>query len=199
MTAIVTGERGEGVLTRYGLEEYVADCVILLDHRVTEQLSTRRLRIVKYRGSLHGTDEYPFLMGESGISVLPVTSIGLTHTVSTERISSGVADLDAMVGGKGFFRGSSILVSGTAGTGKSSLAMTFLKAACERGERALYFWFEESTDQVIRNMSSIGLDLQPWIKKAYCTSTLSVQAASALKRTWRRCTGSSSGWIRRWW
>ena len=165
LTAIVTGERGEGALSRYGLEEYVADCVILLDHRVNEQLSTRRLRIVKYRGSLHGTDEYPFLMGESGISVLPVTSVGLNHTASSERISSGVADLDEMLGGKGFFRGSSILVSGTAGTGKSSLSMTFLKAACERGEQALYFGFEESTDQIIRNMSSIGLDLQPWIDK----------------------------------
>ena len=165
LTAIVTGERGEGMLTRYGLEEYVADCVILLDHRVTEQLSTRRLRIVKYRGSLHGTDEYPFLMGESGISVLPVTSVGLTHTASTERISSGVADLDEMLGVKGFFRGSSILVSGTAGTGKSSLSMTFLKTACERGEPALYFGFEESTDQIIRNMASIGLDLQPWVEK----------------------------------
>jgi circadian clock protein KaiC len=161
LTAIVTGERGEGMLTRYGLEEYVADCVILLDHRVSEQLSTRRLRIVKYRGSLHGTDEYPFLMGETGVSVLPVTSVGLTHGASTERISSGVADLDEMLGGKGFFRGSSILVSGTAGTGKSSLAMTFLKAASERGEQALYFGFEESSDQIIRNMSSIGLNLQP--------------------------------------
>ena len=165
LTAIVTGERGEGMLTRYGLEEYVADCVILLDHRVTEQISTRRLRIVKYRGSLHGTDEYPFLMGESGISVLPITSVGLTHGASSERISSGVADLDKMMGGKGFFRGSSILVSGTAGTGKSSLALTFLKAACERGERALYFGFEESPDQIIRNKTSIGLDLQPWVKK----------------------------------
>jgi circadian clock protein KaiC len=165
LTAIVTGERGDGQLTRYGLEEYVADCVILLDHRVTEQLSTRRLRIVKYRGSLHGTDEYPFLMGEDGISVLPITSVGLTHTASKERISTGVADLDGMVGGKGFYRGSSILVSGTAGTGKSSLSMTFLTAACERGERALYFSFEESKDQVIRNMASIGLDLKPWIDK----------------------------------
>ena len=165
LTAIVTGERGEGLLSRYGLEEYVADCVILLDHRVTEQLSTRRLRIVKYRGTLHGTDEYPFLMGEDGISVLPVTSVGLTHTAPTERISSGVADLDEMLGGKGFFRGSSILVSGTAGTGKSSLAMTYLKAACERGEQALYFGFEESTEQAIRNMTSIGLDLRPWIDK----------------------------------
>jgi circadian clock protein KaiC len=165
LTAILTGERGEGLLTRYGLEEYVADCVILLDHRVTEQLSTRRLRIVKYRGSLHGTDEYPFLMGESGISVLPVTSVGLNHTVSKERISSGVADLDEMLGGKGYFRGSSILVSGTAGTGKSSLSMTFLKAACDRGESALYFGFEESSDQAIRNMASIGLDLQPLVEK----------------------------------
>ena len=165
LTAIVTGERGEGTLTRYGLEEYVADCVILLDHRVTEQISTRRLRIVKYRGSLHGTDEYPFLMGENGISVLPITSVGLTHAASSERISSGVADLDKMMGGKGFFRGSSILVSGTAGTGKSSLALNFLKAACERGERALYFGFEESMDQIVRNKTSIGLDLRPWIKK----------------------------------
>jgi circadian clock protein KaiC len=165
LTAILTGERGEGQLTRYGLEEYVADCVILLDHRVTEQLSTRRLRIVKYRGSLHGTDEYPFLMGEDGISVLPITSVGLNHTAPSERISSGVADLDKMVGGKGFFRGSSILVSGTAGTGKTSLALYFLKAACERGERALYFGFEESRDQVVRNMSSIGLNLKPWLDK----------------------------------
>ncbi|MGA2219912.1 MAG: circadian clock protein KaiC [Terracidiphilus sp.] len=165
LTAIVTGERGEGMLTRYGLEEYVADCVILLDHRVNEQISTRRLRIVKYRGSLHGTDEYPFLMGESGLSVLPITSVGLTHGASSERMSSGVADLDKMMGGKGFFRGSSILVSGTAGTGKSSLALTFLKAACERGERALYFGFEESMAQIIRNKTSIGLDLQPWVKK----------------------------------
>ncbi len=165
LTAIVTGERGDGLLSRYGLEEYVADCVILLDHRVTEQLSTRRMRIVKYRGTLHGTDEYPFLMSENGISVLPVTSVGLNHTASNERISSGVADLDLMLGGKGFFRGSSILVSGTAGTGKSSLAMTFLKAACERGERALYCGFEESKDQLTRNMTSIGLDIRPWIEK----------------------------------
>jgi circadian clock protein KaiC len=165
LTAIVTGERGEGMLTRYGLEEYVADCVILLDHRVTEQISTRRIRIVKYRGSIHGMDEYPFLMGETGISVLPITSVGLTHAVSRERISSGISDLDGMLGGEGFFRGSSILISGTAGTGKTSLAMTFMKAACERGERALYFGFEESIDQAIRNMSSIGLDLRPWVEK----------------------------------
>jgi circadian clock protein KaiC len=163
LTAIVTGERGEGALTRYGLEEYVADCVILLDHRVTDQISTRRLRIVKYRGSLHGTDEYPFLMGETGVSILPVSSVGLDHAASTERISSGVADLDGMLGVHGFYRGSTILVSGTPGTGKTSLGMTFLKAACERGERSLYFGFEESRDQVLRNMRSIGLDLEKFV------------------------------------
>ena len=164
LTAIVTGERGDGSLTRYGLEEYVADCVILLDHRVTDQISTRRLRIVKYRGSLHGTDEYPFLMGDRGISVLPITSAALTHTAPTDRISSGVNELDAMLGG-GFYRASSILISGTAGTGKTSLAVSFLKAACERGETALYFGFEESVAQMTRNMRSIGIDLQPWIDK----------------------------------
>jgi circadian clock protein KaiC len=165
LTAIVTGERGDGMLTRYGLEEYVADCVILLDHRVTDQISTRRLRIVKYRGSLHGTDEYPFLMGDSGISVLPLTSAGLTHGASDQRVSSGVAGLDAMLGGKGFFAGSSILISGTPGTGKSSLALSFLKAACDRGETALYFGFEESKAQIIRNTASIGLDLRPAVAK----------------------------------
>lgn len=165
LTAIVTGERGEGALTRYGLEEYVADCVVLLDHRVSDQISTRRLRIVKYRGSAHGTDEYPFLMGDKGISVLPLTSVGLTHGASAERISSGVKDLDAMLGNQGFFVGSSILVSGTPGTGKSSLALSFLKAACERGEKALYFGFEESKAQIIRNTASIGLDLQSLVEK----------------------------------
>ena len=169
LTAIVTGERGAGTLTRYGLEEYVADCVILLDHRVSDQISTRRLRVVKYRGTLHGTDEYPFLMGEHGISVLPITSIGLTHPASSERVSTGIADLDGMLGGKGFFRGSSILVSGTPGTGKSTLAMTFLKAACDRGERALYFGFEESSEQAIRNMGSIGMDLRPSIAAGLLT------------------------------
>lgn len=165
VTSIVTGERGDGALTRYGLEEYVADCVILLDHRVTDQLSTRRLRIVKYRGTLHGTDEYPFLMTQDGIAVLPITSVGLTHEACDERISSGVVDLDRMLGGHGFFRGSSILVSGTAGTGKSSLAAHFLRATCERGETALYFGFEESSKQIIRNMRSIGVDLQSYVDK----------------------------------
>jgi circadian clock protein KaiC len=152
------------MLTRYGLEEYAADCVILLDHRIIQQISTRRVRIVKYRGSAHGPDEHPFLLTETGISVLPLTSVGLTHKAPRERISSGVPDLDRMLGGKGFFRGSSILVSGTAGVGKSSLSLTFLKAACERGEPALYFGFEESVDEMIRNMSSIGLDLRIWLE-----------------------------------
>lgn len=165
VTAIITGERGEGALTRQGLEEYVSDCVILLDHRVSEQTSSRRLRIVKYRGSTHGTNEYPFLIDEDGISVLPVTSLALRHTASTEHISTGIPRLDAMLGGKGYYRGSSVLVSGTSGTGKSSIAAHFSDAACRRGERALYFSFEESPDQIIRNMRSIGIDLQPWLRK----------------------------------
>ncbi len=165
VTAIITGERGDGTLTRQGLEEYVSDCVIVLDHRVTEQTSSRRLRVVKYRGSTHGSNEYPFLIDEDGISVLPITSLSLDHKASSERISSGVARLDAMLGGAGYYRGSSVLVSGTAGTGKSSLAAHFADAACRRGERVLYFAFEESPDQIMRNMRSIGIDLQQWIKK----------------------------------
>ncbi len=165
VTAIITGERGEKTLTRQGLEEYVSDCVIVLDHRVSEQTSSRRMRVVKYRGSTHGTNEYPFLIDEDGISVLPVTSLGLEHIASNERISSGVARLDAMLGGKGYYRGSSVLISGTAGTGKSSLAAHFADAACRRGDRVLYFSFEESPSQIMRNMSSIGIDLQQWIKK----------------------------------
>ena len=164
VTAVITGERGDKTLTRQGLEEYVSDCVIVLDHRVSEQTSSRRLRVVKYRGSTHGTNEYPFLINADGISVLPVTALGLKHTVSEERISSGVARLDAMLDGRGYYRGSSVLISGTAGTGKSSLAAHFADAACRRGERALYFSFEESPDQIIRNMRSIGIDLQPWVK-----------------------------------
>ena len=165
VTAVITGERGEGALTRHGLEEYVSDCVVLLDHRVTDQVSTRRLRIVKYRGTAHGTNEYPFLIDEDGFSVLPVTSLGLQHQVSNERISSGVPRLDTMLGGEGFFRGTTILVSGTAGTGKTSLAAHFVDAACRRGERCLYFSFEESQGQLIRNMRSIGLNLEQWTKK----------------------------------
>ena len=165
VTAIITGERGDGTLTRQGLEEYVSDCVILLDHRTREQISTRRLQIIKYRGSTHGTNEYPFLIDEHGISVLPITSIGLQHKASLERISSGVERLDTMLGGKGYYRGTSILVSGTAGTGKSSLAAHFVDAACRRGEHCAYFATEESPDLIVRNMRSIGIDLAPWIKK----------------------------------
>jgi len=165
VTAVITGERGERTFTRQGLEEYVSDCVILLDHRVTEQVSTRRLRIVKYRGSTHGTNEYPFLIDENGIHVLPLTSLKLNHAASTERISSGVSRLDSMLGGEGYYRGSSVLISGTAGTGKTSLSAHFANATCARGERCLYLAFEESPAQLVRNMKSIGLDLNPWIKK----------------------------------
>ena len=165
VTAIITGERGDGTLTRHGLEEYVADCVIMLDHRVAEQVSTRRLRIIKYRGTSHGTNEYPFLIDDRGISVMPITSVKLEHKVSNERISTGIPRLDTMLGGKGYFRGSSVLVSGTAGTGKSSIAALFAQAASKRGERCLYFAFEESQNQILRNMRSIGLNLEPWTKK----------------------------------
>jgi circadian clock protein KaiC len=165
VTAVITGERGEGQLTRHGLEEYVSDCVILLDHRVIDQISTRRLRIVKYRGTTHGTNEYPFLIDEDGISVLPITSMGFLHEASDERISSGIPQLDAMLVGGGYFQGSSVLVSGTAGSGKTSVAAHFVHAACRRGERCLYFAFEESQGQLVRNMRSIGVDLQPWVKK----------------------------------
>lgn len=165
VTTIVTGEKGNGTLTRQGLEEYVSDCVILLDHRVTDQSSIRRLRIVKYRGSTHGTNEYPFLIDEDGFSVLPVTSLGLEHISSKERISTGIPRLDTMLSGKGYFRGSTVLVSGTAGTGKTSLAARFVEAACQRGERVLYFAFEESPSQFMRNMSSIGIYLESWVKK----------------------------------
>lgn len=165
VTAIITGEQGEQTLTRFGLEEYVADCVIFLNHTVTEQVATRRLRIVKYRGSAHGTNEYPFLIDEQGFSVMPISSIGLDHPASSERISSGIQRLDTMLGEKGYFRGSSVLVTGTAGTGKSSAAAHFVDAACRRGERCLYFSFEESRNQIIRNMRSIGIDLEQWVNK----------------------------------
>jgi circadian clock protein KaiC len=165
VTAVITGERGDGTLTRQGLEEYVSDCVIALDHRVTEERSTRRLRIVKYRGTTHGTNEYPFLIEETGISVVPITSLGLQYEASEERISTGVPRLDAMLGGEGVYRGSSVLISGTAGTGKTSLASHFAHAACRRGERCLYLAFEESESQLVRNLRSIGLDLAPWLKK----------------------------------
>jgi circadian clock protein KaiC len=163
VTAVITGERGDGQLTRHGLEEYVSDCVILLDNRVHEHITTRRLRVVKYRGTAHGTNEYPFLIDEGGISVMPVTSAGLDHIAPDARISSGIADLDQMLGGKGYFRGSSVLVSGMAGSGKSSIAAQFADSVCRGGDRCIYFALEESPSQIIRNMRSIGLDLQGWV------------------------------------
>jgi circadian clock protein KaiC len=165
VTAVITGERGDGTLTRQGLEEYVSDCVILLDHRVTEQTSTRRLRIVKYRGTTHGTNEYPFLIDADGFSVLPLSGLQLDHAVSNERVSSGVPGIDEMLDGKGYYRGSSILVSGTAGTGKTSIAAHFAREITRRGGRCLYLAFEESPKQLIRNMQSIGVDLEPPVKK----------------------------------
>jgi circadian clock protein KaiC len=164
VTAVITAERGEGTLTRQGLEEYISDCVILLDHRITDQVLTRRLRVVKYRGSSHGTNEYPFLIDARGIAVLPITSLGLNHPASNDRISTGVASLDSMLGGDGYFRGSSVLVSGTAGAGKTSLAAHFVDAACARGERALFIVLEESQSQIMRNMRSIGINLERWNK-----------------------------------
>lgn len=164
VTAVITAERGEGSLTRYGLEEYISDCVLFLDNRVEHQITTRRIRVVKYRGSAHGTNEYPFLIDDKGISVLPITSAGLSHSTNDEAVSTGVAGLDGMLGIGGFYRGSSILISGTAGTGKTSLANHFIEAACQRGERCLYFAFEESPAQIVRNMRSIGIDLKPWVE-----------------------------------
>jgi len=165
MTAVVTAERGDNMLTRYGMEEYVADCVLLLDQRIVDQVSTRRLRVVKYRGSSHGTNEYPFLISDSGLSVLPITSPRLDHPAYTERVSTGVRGLDEMLGGQGVYRGGSVLVSGSAGTGKSTLAACFVDAACRRGEKAILFVYEESAPQLLRNMRSLGIDLERWVKK----------------------------------
>ena len=165
VTAVITAESGREGMTRHGLEEYVSDCVIVLDHRVHHQIATRHLRVVKYRGALHGTNEFPFLIGDEGISVTPVTSLGLNHKVSSRRISTGVPRLDAMLSGRGFFRGSSILLTGTPGTGKTSVAACFAQAAARRGDRVLYFSFEESPNQIIRNMGSIGLRLEPLVEQ----------------------------------
>jgi circadian clock protein KaiC len=165
VTAVITAERGREQMTRHGLEEYVSDCVILLDHRVHDQIATRHLRVVKYRGALHGTNEFPFLIGDDGLSVLPITSLGLNHDVSSRRISTGIPRLDAMLGGRGFFHGSSILLTGTPGTGKTSVAAHFAQAAAQRGERVLFFSFEESPNQIIRNMRSIGLRLEPLVQR----------------------------------
>src|SRR6187401_1308075 len=165
ITAVVTAERGDQLFTRQGLEEYITDAVIALDHRVHEQISTRRIRVVKYRGSTHGTNEYPFLIDRDGITVLPVTSLLLEHGAPNERVSTGLAALDGMLGGKGYYRASTVLLSGTAGTGKTTIAAHFLEAACARGERCMYFLFEESPSQLIRNMRSTGIDLQKWVDK----------------------------------
>jgi circadian clock protein KaiC len=165
VTAIITAEQGQNPLTRYGMEEYVSDCVIFLDHRVSNQIATRRLRIVKYRGSKHGTNEYPTLIDDHGLSVLPISSLGLNYQVTTERISTGIPELDAMMGGKGYYRGTSVLISGTAGTGKTSMAAAFAESLCRRGERCIYFSFEESPRQIIRNMKSIGINLEKWSNK----------------------------------
>lgn len=165
VTAIITAEQGEKTLTRFGLEEYVSDCVIFLDHRIMQQVATRRLRIIKYRGSRHGTNEYPTLIDREGLSVLPISSLGLTYPVTSQRVSSGIARLDEMLGGKGYFRGSSVLISGTAGTGKTSMASAFVNGLCRRGKRCMYFSFEESSAQIIRNMRSIGFDLGKWVMR----------------------------------
>src|SRR4051812_4700149 len=173
ITAVITGERGTDTLTRQGLEEYVSDCVIFLDHRINDEVSTRRLRIVKYRGSSHGTNEYPFMIDRRGIAVLPVTSLQLMHQASSERIPTGLPWLDDMFGGQGYFRASSVLLSGAAGTAKTTIAAYFMDAACRRGERAICFQFEESPSQYARNMRSVGLDLDRWVTKRL----LRIQAA----------------------
>ena len=182
VTAVITAERGDGQLTRQGLEEYVSDCVLLLDHRVDDQLSTRRLRIVKYRGSAHGTNEYPFLIDEQGISVLPITSLGLLHPVSEERVSSGIERLDEMLGGGGYFRGSTVLISGTAGTGKTTMGIRFAAETCARGEHCLYLAFEESPAQLARNMASVGVQLEPWIRKGLLRIDAARPTAFGLER-----------------
>src|SRR5664280_2922386 len=163
LTAVVTGERGVNMLTRHGMEEYLADCVVLLDQRVVQEVTTRRLRVLKYRGSMHGTNEYPFLIGPYGVQVLPITSLAMDQEVSDERISTGVPGLDEMLGGRGVYRASSILISGTSGTGKTTLAASFTDGACRRGEKVLFFSFEESSAEIIRNMASVGLDLARWV------------------------------------
>lgn len=162
VTSVVTAERGTTALTRHGFEEYLSDCVVVLDHRVASQTATRRLRVVKYRGSRHGTNEYPFLIGDTGVSVLPITSLGMARSASKKTVSSGIAGLDALLDARGFYRGSSIVVTGTAGTGKSSIAARFVDAACRRGERCLYVGFEEGESEIIRNLRSVGLRLDVW-------------------------------------
>lgn len=165
LTAIITGERGDKTLTREGLEEYVSDCVIFLDNRITEEVATRRLQIIKYRGSKHGMNEFPFIVTDKGIMVMPITSLDLKYEASKEFITSGLAGFDSMLNGKGFYRGSSVFVSGTAGTGKTTYLSHFVDSICRKGEKALYFAFEESESQIIRNMKSVNIDLEQWVKK----------------------------------
>ena len=165
LTAVITAERGEGMLTRHGIEEYLSDCVVVLDDRIVQDVATRRLRVLKYRGSIHGRNEYPFLIGADGLEVLPITSLGLNQEVSSERVSTGVAGLDEMLGGAGVFRGSAILVNGSSGTGKTTIAASFADAACRRGEVTLFFSFEESQSQIYRNMASVGLDMAGWVQR----------------------------------
>ena len=192
LTAIVTAERGDDGLTRHGLEEYISDCVIALDNRVNDQISTRRLRVLKYRGSAHDTDEVPFLIDEGGLSVLPISSLGLDHQAPTSRVSTGIPDLDAMLGGGGFFRGSTVLVSGAAGSGKTSLAASFARRACREGKRCLFFTFEESSSQVVRNMRSIGIDLAPLMEQTSSASMRRGPAPAAWRCTWPGCIGWSA-------
>ncbi|NVO31213.1 circadian clock protein KaiC [Hymenobacter lapidiphilus] len=182
VTTVITAERGEGTLTRQGLEEYVSDCVILLDNRVIDQITTRRLRIVKYRGSTHGTNEYPYIITEDGLSVLPVTSLKLEHTVSDEVVSTGVPDLDSMFRRGGLYQGSSTLVTGTAGTAKTTLASSFALEACRRGERCLFFVFEESPAQLLRNMATVGLELQPFVESGLLRIEASRPTLNGLER-----------------
>ncbi len=165
LTAIITAEKGEESLTKYSLEEYLADCVIILDNRMNEQIATRRIRVLKYRGSMHGTNEYPFLINENGFSVIPITSTGLNHVVATEFVSTGIKKLDTMLNGKGYYKGSSILVTGTTGTGKTTFAAHFLESFCTKGKVCLLFSFEESPSQLIRNMRTVGIDLEPFVEK----------------------------------
>lgn len=165
VTSIVTGEPSQGFYTRQGLEEFVSDCIILLDNRVKEQISVRRIRVVKYRGSKHGTNEYPFVIDKEGLSVIPITSAGLDQPGTAKRVSTGIPSLDKMFQGAGYTRGSSVLASGTAGTGKTSLAAAFAVGSCKRGERCLYLSYEESAGQLVQNMKSIGFEMEPLIKK----------------------------------
>jgi circadian clock protein KaiC len=165
LTTVITGERGEGPITRHGIEEYLSDCVVVLDDRVAQDVATRRLRVLKYRGSTHGRNEYPFLIGADGLEVLPTTSLGLNQVVSSDRVSTGVFGLDEMLGGEGVFRGSAVLISGTSGTGKTTVAAGFADAACRRGETVLFFGFEESQAEIERNMASVGLDVADWVEQ----------------------------------